>query len=342
MVCFSCGKAGHTATCCPNLNEAFPFLQPGWQTEKTPGGFAMIPPWGTTDHRRNGKRRLIGEGGSASRVSIHARPRYPGGGTLSTVSPRWTIFDDVSLAVEQSGEEPPLVSSGCSTVRTEKASAEDTDRRECPHDVVGLHTHRRTRIDDVSLAVEQSGEEPPSVSSGCSTVRTEKASAEDTHRQECPHDVVGLHVHKGTMWMSSDGVSLKNVESPYGGGVSLLLGAAGGPPPALFPVAPALLAEGPQLGPWRVQSCGSMRPLQGILPDKIIIVLHRTGIGRWIYMSYLTALHILLWKGALLAQKLTNHLRCWFLIMLTLLASMLLSRTLRVCWSIYLRSQSRP
>ena len=90
------------------------------------------------------------------------------------------------------------------------------------------------------------------VSSGCSTVRTEKASASDTHRRECPHDVVGLHAHKGTMWMSNDCVPLKNVESPYGGGVSPLLGAAGGLPPAMFPVAPALLAKGPQLGPWQV------------------------------------------------------------------------------------------
>ena len=30
VVCFSCGKSGHTVTRCPNLNEAFPFLQPGW------------------------------------------------------------------------------------------------------------------------------------------------------------------------------------------------------------------------------------------------------------------------------------------------------------------------
>ena len=52
--------------------------------------------------------------------------------------------------------------------------------------------------------------------------------------------------------MSNDCVPLKNVESPYGGGVSPLLGAAGGPPPAMFPVASALLAEGPQLGPWQV------------------------------------------------------------------------------------------
>ena len=50
-----------------------------------------------------GKRRLIREGGSASRVSIHARPWDPGGGTVSTVPPRRTILDDVSLAAEQSG-----------------------------------------------------------------------------------------------------------------------------------------------------------------------------------------------------------------------------------------------
>ena len=52
VVCFSCGKSGHTATRCPNLNEAFPFPQPGWRTEKTPGGFVMIPPRGTMDRRR--------------------------------------------------------------------------------------------------------------------------------------------------------------------------------------------------------------------------------------------------------------------------------------------------
>ena len=28
VVCFSCGKSGHTVTHCPNLNDAFPFLQP--------------------------------------------------------------------------------------------------------------------------------------------------------------------------------------------------------------------------------------------------------------------------------------------------------------------------
>ena len=54
------------------------------------------------------------------------------------------------------------------------------------------------------------------------------------------------------MWMSNERVPLKNVDSPYGGGVSSLPGAAGDPPPVMFPVAPVLLAGGPQLGPWQV------------------------------------------------------------------------------------------
>ena len=54
-----------------------------------------------------GKRRLIREGGGgfASRVSGHVRPRDPGGGTVSTVSPRRMTIDDVSQAVEQSGRD---------------------------------------------------------------------------------------------------------------------------------------------------------------------------------------------------------------------------------------------
>ena len=86
-----------------------------------------------------GKRLLIREGGSASRVSDHARPRDPGEGTVPTVTPRRTIIDDVSQAVEQSGGRgAQLVPSGGSTVWTEKTPAEDTPGRECPHDVVGL------------------------------------------------------------------------------------------------------------------------------------------------------------------------------------------------------------
>ena len=65
---------------------------------------------------------------------------------------------------------------------------------------------RRTIIDDVSQAVEQSGGGGGSqlVSSGGSTVWIEKTPAEDTPGRECPYDVVGLRPHKSTMWMSND------------------------------------------------------------------------------------------------------------------------------------------
>ena len=53
-------------------------------------------------------------------------------------------------------------------------------------------------------------------------------------------------------WMSNDRVSLENVESPYGGGVWSLPGATGDLLPAMFPVAPALLAGRPQLGSWQI------------------------------------------------------------------------------------------
>ena len=33
LVCFSCGKAGHGATRCPNLDEAFPYMLPRWRVE---------------------------------------------------------------------------------------------------------------------------------------------------------------------------------------------------------------------------------------------------------------------------------------------------------------------
>ena len=109
---------------------------------------------------------------------------------------------------------------------------------------------RRTILNDVSEDVEQPREEPSLVSSKRSTLQTGQALAEDTYRQECPHDVIGLHAHKGTMWMSDDCVPRKNVKSPYGGGVLPLPSAAGGPPPAMFPVAPALLVDEPQLDSW--------------------------------------------------------------------------------------------
>ena len=44
VVCFSCGKAGHSATRGWDLNETFPFMLPGWKAEKVGGGYVMISP----------------------------------------------------------------------------------------------------------------------------------------------------------------------------------------------------------------------------------------------------------------------------------------------------------
>ena len=52
VICFSCGRSGHTATCCPDFNETLPFLQPGWRTVKRSGGVTMILPQAITDRRR--------------------------------------------------------------------------------------------------------------------------------------------------------------------------------------------------------------------------------------------------------------------------------------------------
>ena len=52
IVCLSCGKAGHSATRCPILDESFPYMLPGWRAEKIPGGCIMISPRVAAERRR--------------------------------------------------------------------------------------------------------------------------------------------------------------------------------------------------------------------------------------------------------------------------------------------------
>ena len=73
-ICFSCGKTGHPATRYLDYNDSLPFMQPGWQKEKTPGGFE----WQWTDDER--KTTTDPGGGPSPRVRDKARPRDPGGG----------------------------------------------------------------------------------------------------------------------------------------------------------------------------------------------------------------------------------------------------------------------
>ena len=102
------------------------------------------------------------------------------------------------------------------------------------------------------MSVEQPREGPTLVYPTGLIVQTGQALAEDTHNQECSHDVVGLYAHKGTMWNTDDRVPQKDIKSPYGGGVLTLPGAAGGHPPAMFLVASALPVDEPQLDSWQV------------------------------------------------------------------------------------------
>ena len=63
IVCFSCGKPGHGVGRCPELDETFPYMLPGWSVEL--GG--------------KGGRQIRGEG-SAAGISNELRPPDPGGG----------------------------------------------------------------------------------------------------------------------------------------------------------------------------------------------------------------------------------------------------------------------
>ena len=111
---------------------------------------------------------------------------------------------------------------------------------------------RQIVIHDVIVFVEQSKEEPTLVSRTSSTVQTGQALTENTHFQECSHDVVGLYAHKGTMCNTDDRVPRRVIKSQYGGGALTLPGAAGGHPPAMFSVSSSLPIDEPQLDSWQV------------------------------------------------------------------------------------------
>ena len=112
---------------------------------------------------------------------------------------------------------------------------------------------QRMITDDVFQTVEQSSGgsllAPPGALAEC----TERTMAEDTHGRECPHDDdFGLRPRTRTIGISEDGVPIRNIQSPYGGGVWSLPGATGNCLPVMVPTAPLPPANGTQLGSWRV------------------------------------------------------------------------------------------
>ena len=77
LICFSCGRPGHTATRCPDFNEALPFQQPGCRMVERPGGTTILPPLALTDRRRAENDGLSGRTGAplGSVLTLGPRPR---------------------------------------------------------------------------------------------------------------------------------------------------------------------------------------------------------------------------------------------------------------------------
>ena len=99
VVCFSCGKSGHAATQCLNLDESFPFMQPGWRAEKTTGDLLSSHPGG--QWTVGGRKTVADLGGGVCLSGQWSRsaPGSRGVGAVPTVSPRRMMTDDVSRTI---------------------------------------------------------------------------------------------------------------------------------------------------------------------------------------------------------------------------------------------------
>ena len=87
-MCFSCGKSGHRVSRCPEINETFPYMLPGWSAEKVGGNHMMISPRVAAERLR----RLIWGGRSAARISNELRPPDPSGGDVWITASRAETF----------------------------------------------------------------------------------------------------------------------------------------------------------------------------------------------------------------------------------------------------------
>ena len=77
VVCFSCGKAGHGVGRCPELNETFPFMLPGWTAEKVGGSYVMSHPewpWNVTGWKTETEET---EGGQPPGSVMEFDPKTP-------------------------------------------------------------------------------------------------------------------------------------------------------------------------------------------------------------------------------------------------------------------------
>ena len=98
IVCFSCGKAGHSATRGPALDESLPFMLPGWRAEKTTGSFIKIClGWRRIVVGRKNSDRSGGGGGSPPGSVVRFDPRIPGGGGGCSCSPGCSGYGSYKL-----------------------------------------------------------------------------------------------------------------------------------------------------------------------------------------------------------------------------------------------------
>ena len=92
VVCFSCGKSGHAATRCPNLDESFRLCSRDGGRRRLRGGGGgggvhYDPTPGDAGPTGDGKRRLVRGEGFTSRVSGTVRPQVPGEGQRPLLLP---------------------------------------------------------------------------------------------------------------------------------------------------------------------------------------------------------------------------------------------------------------
>ena len=126
--CFSCGKTGHSANRCPKLDVTFPFILPGWKSEKTPNGYLMISPKMAMDRRRAENEDRSGGRGLPLGSVIMTDPMIQagGGGPLWRPNPQNVMTRNVARDTNINRYDEPVKTSVWKTEIPEPGRWQDT------------------------------------------------------------------------------------------------------------------------------------------------------------------------------------------------------------------------